>query len=198
MVYFILDIILGVAVTREEIETICDVDDSGFVEDSVLDTLLCRKDVEVCQFSCCSKSNGKLYLIGIRMHRYYRKSTRCENCPNYCVCDTCIGQTNNGHYDVEAILDGPTEANLRHVCLHCFADNREDLGAPKEDSSAVGPQGMPCKTCGLKPDDRFTPTKKLTRLHYHEQLKALFKKYEVTKNKEIKFYYMVDDCLSCT
>lgn len=201
MVYFTLQVVLGVEVSREELEEITDVDECGYVEESEL-----ADNITVFQFPCCSKNNGVKYIIGESLHKYYRKHTRCDKCEKYTVCDTCIGQTNNGYYDVDAIFSGPVEANIHHICLHCFADNKKDLGGLKEDlpivdDRCVGPQDPPglqtCDVCGLKPDWRFTPESMLKRFDRRYQRIANFLKEEKLTRK-IAFYLMVDDCLSCT
>ena len=200
MVYFTLEVVLGVEVSREELEEITDVEEGGYVEDPEV-----ANGVIVHSFPCCSKSNGKKYILGTSLHKYYRKITRCDKCSEYSVCDTCIGQTNNGHYDVRAIYSGPAEANIRHICLHCFHDNGRDLGAPKEDlpivdNQCIGtqdPVGIhTCDVCNLKPDWRFAPETAIRREIEYERIAKFLMKEKL--QKDIRFYYCIDDCLSCT
>lgn len=213
MVYMKLKLIMGVVVSREELAKILniEVDEDPLDDSSILATTLAEKQVKIYNFPCCSPANGKQYLIGIHLHTYYRKhGVRCGNCPTHglWVCNTCLGTTNNGVYDVDAIHKGPVEANLRHLCLQCFSDNRKDLQAPQEDLPVIdnqvqgdpdNPAILPCETCGIKPDWRFCPQTSLKKWGpNYEQLKMVFKLHNVPLDREIKFYYMVDDCLSCT
>ena len=157
MVYSTVSIVLGAVLTKEELETL-DFDEVG-------ETLLCRKNVEIFRVP----HNEDLYIIGLQMHVYYHKTgLKCGSCPKHSLCDSCIGQTNNGYYDVRSMNDRAVEVNLRHVCLFCFSDNKADLGAPKENLPVVGgrcvgpenPEGIKCcNTCGHKPDFRFSPQK---------------------------------------
>lgn len=98
------------------------------------------------------------YLAGIPLHTYWRRvgmhSDKCDHrhcgghgeesdadknaTPDYyTLCDTCIGTTDNGVYDVGAMIERPAEVNLRHVCLRCYADDRRDLGPPHQDLPVV-------------------------------------------------------------
>lgn len=211
MVYTTLELILGVVVSQEELAKITDVDEDGLPEKLDLDKTRGGEHVKIYPFPCCSEARGKQYLIGIPLHVYYRKhGVRCDKChpQGFWVCNTCLGTTNNGVYDVVAIHKGPVEANLRHVCLYCFSDNRKDLMAPQEDLPVVGhrvqgdpdnPNLLRCETCGLKPDWRFCPQNAMKKwVHHYEQLKKVLKSNHVPEDREIKFYYMIDDCLSCS
>jgi hypothetical protein len=215
MVYTTLEVILGIVVSREDLVRILnleiDPDQDPLDDDRTLGTTLAGRPVRIYGFPCCSPANGKQYLIGLSLHLYYRKhGVHCDQChPNRLwVCNTCLGTTNNGVYDVVAIHKGPVEANLRHICLHCFADNRKDLMAPQEDLPVVdnrvqgdpnNPALLRCETCGIKPDWRFCPQTVLKKwVHHYEQLKNVLKVHDVPLDRAIKFYYMVNDCMSCT
>lgn len=209
MVYTTVEIVLGVIMSREELEKIVDLDEDGYVEDPVLDTIRGVYSVRIYMYPCCSEARGEQYLIGVPLHTYYRKhGVRCGDCEEYSVCDMCIGITNNGFYDVCAIHNGPVEVPLRHICQHCFADNKKDLQAPEKDLPIVGnqiqgsssdSQALPCETCGREPDWRFSPENVLTgRTSMYRLLRETLNGHLVPKDKKIAFYYMVDDCLSCT
>jgi hypothetical protein len=199
--------ITGVVVSQQQLEQITDVDEAGFVEDEVLDTLRNGMPVRIYQFPCCSDSQGLKYLIGVSVHTYYRKhGVRCDKCdPNgFFVCDTCLGTTNNGVYDVVAIHNGPVEADPRHICLQCYSDNRKDLGAPAEDlpvnnhrvqGDPENPNLHQCETCGLKPDWRFSPRTSLKRTGLYEQLKKSLKDSSV-KGSDGQRFKMVDEVKS--
>ncbi len=207
MVYTTVEIILGVSVTRENLEKMIDVDEGGYVDEICIGTTIANENVNVHQFPCCSEAAGQQYIVGISLHKYYRKhGIRCEKCPDkYHVCNTCLGTTNNGCYDVDSFYSGPVEANIRHICLHCFSDNKRDLLSPQKDLPVLNNrvQGdkedmICCNTCGIEPDWRFSPETSLKRVHHYEQLKEVLKRCNAPKNCEIKFYYVVDDCMSCT
>jgi len=186
-----------------------DIDRDGTVITDILGTTRALSQVRIYSFPCCSKSNGNRYIIGMSLHTYYRKhGIRCVACPDkHSICDTCFGTTNNGVYDVVSMFEGPLEVDMRHVCLECFSDNRKDSNAPMNDLPVVNnrvqgnpddPCLIPCATCGLKPDWRFCPDTELERNYHVEQLSEMLTRDGVPKNHKIRFYYMLDDCISCT
>jgi len=207
MVYTQLIIVYGAMVTLEDLRKVTDdVDEDGCLDNPTLPKLAGHQ-VEIFSFPCCSKSGCKLYVVGYLMHTYYRKLTRCDKCPSYCVCDECIGMTNNGYYNVNDIVDKPVEVNMRHLCLCCFADNKKDLNAPKESIEEKGAKFMnhcpshesiPCETCGNRQDGRFAPETAVKRGFYHKALNNFLRNDCDRENTECKFYYMLNDCLSCT
>jgi hypothetical protein len=91
-------------------------------------------------------------VFGIKVKTYYRQfeGTECSSK------DTrCKELTSGGEYDLSELAKRPTEANLLHICMRCFEDNREDLGAP---TSLIGltrfatrPRKF-CKNCKTSPD----------------------------------------------
>nr|QBK86397.1 MAG: hypothetical protein LCMAC102_01920 [Marseillevirus LCMAC102] len=174
MVYTQLNIVAGVILTKEEKNKI----EEELDKSSIL------------QFhgpmgGCCIKKR-KMHLFGVCVHTYYRYHQRCENCEKYTVCDECIGQTNNGHYDVLTIAESDVKVERRHLCPCCFSDNKSDYDR--------------CKTCNSKFDE--TPRsfdKWLTNVSYFHLLGELLKDLEIGRSlTDFDFYYSVDDCLSCT
>lgn len=216
MVYHTITIVLGVAAKAKEVLTE-ENSEEGMLAISRLGRLE-PADVDVLISSIHdhnSRGTEEGFIIGVALHVYYRRhNIKCRDCKEFTCCDTCIGQTNNGFYDVSGICDKPTEVNLRHICFACFADNRDDLMAPVKDKiygkdnkeekstpqakSGRRPPPKLCSTCGCKPDDRFCPETMLQRDYRCEQLKKFLQKYPALKDKEIKLYYLLNDCLCCT
>lgn len=152
-----------------------------------------RKKARVFKFPCCSESGGEKFLVGYRLHTYYH------------TCDQ-LGMTNNGAYDVRAILNKPVKINMRHICLHCFHDNRRDLGGPTQTApydyeehmflnhtAPVKPRKK-CRVCRYKPTKYRSPRDFMAfhNSQYARGLKGLKKK------PHLRFWYMIDDCTSCT
>lgn len=229
MVYTTLDLILGFVMTKEELIELLDLtpkpssnDTDGeelFVDEDgntysdihfdVLFTETFGHKLQLYKFVCCSESAYKLFIIGFQMHRYYRKPIKCEKCFDKCwLCDKCIGHTNNGFYDVDAISNRPVEANIRHICPWCFHDNKKDLGGPKETASVVDSRfvtgkfdyqhWMQCDVCNGRQDEYRCP-QEFMEWHnqgYYNSLNSFQTGNHLSK--PIKFYYMVNDCLSCS
>jgi len=200
MVYKSIKIVLGIAVSNKIVKTLAERDENEWI--NTMGTLKCKKNVNIYQLP---GHNSKKFIIGISLHKYFRKHVpNCEECDEYIMCDTCIGQTNNGFYDVITMIEEPIEVNIRNICFHCFSDHTDDLGAPLENilpadymSERNSDRLQECSTCGLKPDFRFCPKTALNRNHYFDQLSKFFQDYDELMNKKIKFYYLVDDCLCC-
>jgi hypothetical protein len=198
MVYSKLYIVIGTVLTREEILK------SGMLEliddnisDEMLDDENWRIDsngrgfiLKLYRFPCCSKSTEKLYILGRRLYSYVRYHIRCEKCSKYSLCDTCIGSTRNGIYDVGKILHTPTECPRENVCMHCYNDNRKEFDT--------------CKECNSRKNwnNRFDhgQEEKMENMYEYEMIQKVLKDADVEnyKDKHIGFYYMLDDCLSCT
>ena len=120
-----------------------------------------------------------------------------------------FGHTNNGYYDVRTILNEPIEVNIRNVCLCCYADNRIDMGARHQtakivnhtfqcaDEAETDINKLKCKVCNSESFGYRCPT---DHLQFHEYKYSLVTNF-LKNNKidsDIKLYYMIDDCLSCT
>lgn len=132
------------------------------------------------QFPCCSENKDKLFLIGYNLHTYYRRCVHCRDCQEYTVCDKCIGETSGGWYDVGKILDGPVIVARDKMCLAC---NSDQMDAHKR-----------CRCCfrNAPKDDYKT---------YYEENLIRFATEVLKMTPETctpAYYYMLDDCLSCT
>ena len=192
MVYQYLEIIAGFEIDHSELTEKLGLDEEidntvgdAYVEENCLEALPiqvgpARQEVRLLNFPCHSAARGHKYVLGIQVHLYYRHFIRCPNCPELAVCDVCIGNTNNGVYDVQDICDRPTEIEPEHVCGRCFADNRR----------AVDHQN-PCRDCRL--EESVKDRNKSITLR---ELRKLGNFYDL--DKPLGFYYMIDGCLSCS
>lgn len=133
-----------------------------------------RGTIKIFPFECCSESSGKLYILGIKQGTYHRKVHRCKNCDEYSVCDKCIGSTSNGFYNVIKISEEPVEVNPKYICSSCFHDHRYE-------------NFVFCSSCGAEEEPYKTSS-----VFKRERYKSLL------EGKQIKIYYRVNDCLSCT
>jgi predicted Zn-ribbon and HTH transcriptional regulator len=68
---------------------------------------------------CCSPINGKQFVIGLEVATIHRTYTKCDGCDEF-SCDTCIGNTINGYYDVSAMQESILRAVS--VCDVCYYD----------------------------------------------------------------------------
>lgn len=213
MVYTKLWIILGVKISYDDLRKyFIDADE---LEDFRYDdeTLDPKLGIKLYQPGCCSES--KECILGFIVHTYYRKVTRCENCPTYCVCDTCIGMTNNGHYDVQKIRNEVVEVNLRHVCFNCYHDNKKDLGGLHESRltnpstvaqkfiGQMGSEGEKCQVCNrVNNNNCRTPAELLEWQDHRCEIirRWIEEKMNLPKGsgQKPKLYYKLNDCSSCT
>lgn len=189
MVFQQLEIILGVIINTDDLKLLSkefDEDDYGsYVRSFSGNIPQLPKKSQLYDFPCCSNLSQEIYILGYSMHTYDRKFTKCDYCPKkYFVCDICIGETTNGYYDVETILNMPTEVNPENLCLYCFFDNKQKINTA-------------CHNCNKLPFNDISPLNYLKLyIKQYTQLNRFLKKYKLERH--IKFYYMLDDCLSCT
>jgi len=200
MVYTKLFIVVGVIVSKSEIKSMLKITNTDDIPYYYI-----HDDIEIFRFQCCSDSSNKKFLIGIKLHTYYRKYINCNNCGANSVCDKCIGYTNNGYYDVQTILNQPTKVNIRNVCMNCYADTKHDLGSREQTCEIVNnlfiddgedAYKRKCKVCNCTPSGYRSPE---DTLEFHCSEYSRVKKYVKNSiNRTPKLYYMIDDCLSCT
>jgi hypothetical protein len=196
MVYTEFWIVVGLKLSREQILKYI-LDATGVIptEDDEIDELFMEtvvrpklpkagyaRDLTLFQFVCCSESNGKVFILGHQVHKYYRKFVQCQNCEKYSVCDLCIGETSNGWYDVEKILNEPVEIPSEKICQNCLSDNVESNGR-----CTLCFAGKPKFGGGLSGYGRHVNTFAIEKLGW-----------PTDKPVPVAHYYMTNDCLSCS
>lgn len=180
MVFTELYIIKGVIVTKEQVRAFVfskipdykEEDDETLLEFIGTANDILAKERQLCRFfnfPCCSKLNDDKAIFGWKVKSYHRRLHRCKNCNKYSVCYKCIWSTENGFYDVNKIIDEPVEVNPKHLCKNCDHDHRYE-------------NFMFCSICGTEESD-------------NDRIKSV---EFVQFPGEIKYYYCLNDCLSCT
>lgn len=171
-------------------------DENGFID---WDDREITPGVKIYSFPCCHESKCG-YIIGRIVRTYVRRNdgdNRCPDCKYYIPgddsplvkisdvapdqkvkklisCGKCIGLTENGFYDVCAFQDGPIECPSAHMCTFCYHDNRKDFTV--------------CEKCN---------NEKGIRLGWGSRARPVDEFLKKLGQKG-KYYYMVNDCLSCS
>ena len=211
MVYQTLKIVLGFVVSKQQLSELLDIPKEEMLmnndqfSSSLHDAFNVDSNVKVYGYPCCSPLSDKKWIIGIEMHKYYRKLTNCKDCGEYSTCDTCIGFTNNGYYNIIQIFEKITKVNLRNICFSCFHDNKEDMELPIKTTEIVNGRFVPtelsnkqCNCCGFTNSSFRNPRDHLEFSYDHLFRKLNVINSNVEKNRPIKLYYVINDCLSCT
>jgi hypothetical protein len=156
-----------------------------------------KSNIKVYGFSCCSSISETQIILGVELSKYYRTKIRCRDCGTNTCCDTCIGMTSNGYYDVDKIHNKPVTVNLDHMCLYCGFDNKTDMCFKNDEGKEIR---IPCKNCFRARQHKSDS--KLTSLKYNNnaEFNDIKKITKLLKSDllEPAVYYMIDDCLSCT
>lgn len=190
MVFETLSIVYGVAVTNKELEAMGIPMDEGFPEDRDAPEIngACDCMMKIFEYPCCSKLNGKMFIIGLSVHTYIRRPYQCGNvieggkCYYYRKCDTCIGYTSNissPHYDVDKILDNVVECDENNLCFECGHDNRKVM------------ENGNCAWCNAP------IIEERKNLHSHVNI-IKERTRNIFKTEKLSYFYCLDDCLSCT
>jgi hypothetical protein len=135
------------------------------------------KKIQLYTPPCCSKMCQEYYVLGHCVKIYRRLDVQCEKCTNYFCCDTCLGQTENGFYDMNKLFNEIVEVNEKHVCGWCNNDKKDELNN--------------CKFCNCQKLVEDGMTKRFDNF-----IDSRLNKW--ASDKSIKYYYMLNDCLSCT
>jgi hypothetical protein len=138
MVYSKISLIVGFLVDKKQATEILDIDADDYIVNQTLDKYDSYK-ISIYNFPCCSESNQKNFIIGTSVKTWVRKCSECSECNEYGCCDNCIGQTCNGYYPVNDILNNPTECPTENVCMYCWKDNKKKIDGA-------------CEDCGHKPN----------------------------------------------
>jgi len=188
MPYSVVYLIVGVVVTDEQLKAIPSIeteDEDNYVAHTIKKTK--NGDIDLYVYPACSKIGGKKFIIGSIEKTWVRKLSKCAECEDDSCCNTCIGQTEYGHYDVEKILNQVVECPLKNVCMYCWRDNKKTIMKG-------------CRACGHIPnwDMRFN-----TPADNKFKDKPIVKEVEKYMQKkhiegEVKIYYAIDFCLCCS
>lgn len=193
MVFNTVSLVVGFIVTLEEALKLFDLTKEEYEEEGdrlggeTLKNLNRCLKAKLYNYPCCSDLNQKKFIVGKVVKTWVRKCTRCPNCEEYSLCDNCIGQTCQGYYPVDKILNEIVECPIENVCMYCWKDNKKKIETE-------------CEDCGHKPNwqMRFNCPQE-NKFEDQELVKWLIAyKTENGLNSDVKIYYMLDDCLSCT
>lgn len=122
----------------------------------------------------CSGLQNK-FILGTLVKSYHRLKIKCDECEKYTSCDKCLGMTENGYYDVETISENVVQLPNECVCFACGNDKKCD---------------SPCKFCN------YETLGKTCEIEEHTLLDKRLDGF--LRNREIGYYYMLDDCLVCS
>lgn len=189
MVYSRIFIIHGIVLTREQViarlelsedlEVLNGTDMTTRFYDDIIDgyeNLQGTRGLRLFSFPCCSENADKLYILGYEENCFYRKYVLCRECKDYSVCNRCIGETSRGWYDVDSIFEGPVLIPEEKICEKCHFDSVEN--------------GR-CRNCNWENTRRSNQYRSKYILNFA-------KKMELEHDAGPGYYYMIDDCLSCT
>ena len=180
-------IVNGIVLTREQIEKLIEIGEDDDVMDKFYDELIdgfgCQAvlrghpGLRLFSFPCCSENNGKLFILGYEVNSFPRLRMTCKKCEEHSLCDKCIGETTNGFYEVEKILQEPVQVPPEKMCRSCNADRV---------------QNGRCRLC-------FTDVDERRPAEFHSKKITTFAAKVLKMKKAVpSCYYMIDDCLSCT
>ena len=125
---------------------------------------------------CCAKNHNITFVIGNVVDTVKRLRSSCNKCVRFFCCDTCIGMTVRGYYDINTMFDDFFEVPEKMICMRCLAVNSFDCS-----------ESCPhCKFDRIESEGRDSMR-------------------EISINQDFKFvkgahhfYQLLDDCTSCT
>lgn len=179
MVFVKLYLVCGIQLDRETVLNKFE-DEIEFITDDIMPSHTQINDLVLLGFPCCSELNSEQFIFGTIVSTYYRRYTTCNNDTRsqdghvLSVCDECIKMTDNGAYDVDKILNTVVECPKDQVCPICYHDNKEIVDV--------------CKRCNQT----------IEQWNFQDYyLRKEMSEYDLD-TYPIKYYYMLNDCLSCT
>lgn len=89
-----------------------------------LNDVISRFNIQLYYWSCCTIFKD-LYIVGRNVKSYDQLSIKCDNCTSSSPCVKCLGQTNNGYYDIETISKNIVTIDEKQICKWCYNDHRE-------------------------------------------------------------------------
>jgi hypothetical protein len=208
MVYTKVQIVVGHIITYEEFEKLTGLDKESTVYSDNYNFKVNGREIYMNEYHCCSDLNDECFILGRIVKEYKRTNIKCGEhfcdedecdcgksglrknnmCGNYYVCKTCLGDTTNGYYDVSDILDNVAEVNTNYICNNCNHDNKTNIYSKQK----------ACKECGIIPSNKQNLSDNQSYCRVYKDVSKYMRKYDKDFVPDIKFYYMLNDCLSCT
>lgn len=144
----------------------------------MINNLLSRfQGIQLYEWPCCTKVDD-CYILGIKVKQYDRLAVRCDKCDTHTLCATCLGQTENGYYDIDRILDSVFQVDETHICKWCHNDKK-----------ATSPS---CKFCNHHLLENAS-----MKLQTEDFKDCRLHKWFDTITQTPQYFYMLDDCTSC-
>jgi hypothetical protein len=178
MVYSKVNLLLGVCITKDDLSKLeYDFDYDNLDDNFAGSKLELDENITLYKFPCCSDIGEEKFILGTEINSYDRTNDKCDECEEYYACENCLGATTNGWYDVEDILHNPVICDAKYVCTVCDHDNHTDS-----------------ELCSFCSNNRKDQT--ISMNDAFEEIQTFLK--EVGIDGKTQYYYMLDDCLSCT
>jgi hypothetical protein len=126
------------------------------------------------QAPCCSEC--KDYILGRIVHTIYRRHVSCRKCEEYSACANCFGQTVYGWYNIDNIFSTMVEVPPEKHCVYCNSDQVNDS-----------------KRCQLCYKDQVQ-----LQVRSGRKEKVGLEKLVGQALNNPSYFYLMDDCTSCT
>jgi len=216
MVYSSVSVIYGIKVNKtilknilsnHNIDTKYD-DDIYDLINRIDNSLLLKKENGVqLFFQTCCREDDPCLIIGYKLAEYKRKEVYCGNiiadfdyeCCRDFNCDICLGTTINGVYDVRKIHEEYVECNT--FCMQCKKDrcnnnncSTEHKQILKEYQSKIISSMNGYSVSKIKEVERVLNTSVI----YTTLSDIIIEYYNDYSQLSCKFYYFIDDCISCS
>jgi hypothetical protein len=211
MVYTHIHIVVGQIFTFDEIEDITGLDMTSNTKYYCSEFKVGKRKLDMIIYPCCSDLGSECFILGRVVKIYNRTNKKCgihmcektvkgkcvcdspyssipNICGNYYICKSCLGDTENGYYDVEGILNNAVEINFKHICNECNHDNRKNIYT----------KSRSCSLCKTKMNTVQNISDNKSYKSVHKDIRKFIGKYKKNYTPYVKFYYMLDDCLACT
>jgi len=151
-------------------------------------------DIELFNRECCTAGTSleDAYILGVKIDTIWRSVMECENCRHYqgmlvTNCNECHDTTQYGHYPIMEIARNLTTFTIDNVCRRCGHCHAESIYEYEEDL-----ESQPCERCNA----RSKRGKGWFRGPNFGYLQTEWLKRET--GKDHAFYFMTNDCVSCS
>lgn len=132
--------------------------------------------VHLCGHLHCSDGNDNIFVVGTLLDEIKRIGLKCDQCDEYACCDTCFGATEHGLYNTSDMSDDFQEIPELNVCKICNYDRCLGQNA--------------CSRCtwqNLKGVPR--PATRLVGNRFSD---------EFMRRYDLRYYRLINDCVSCS